>query len=52
MKLLRVRRLGNTEKDAALSDRLGSRVIGEIEVEVPAPNRTGRRPELEVDILG
>jgi hypothetical protein len=44
--------LGNTEKDAALTDPAGSRVIGEIEVEVPAPNRTDRRPELEVDILG
>lgn len=44
--------LGNIEKDAALTDRLGSRVIGEIELEVPAPNRSDRRPELEVDILG
>lgn len=44
--------LGNTEKDAALTDRQGSRVIGEIELEVPAANRSDRRPELEVDILG
>src|SRR5688572_30133534 len=28
--------LGNTEKDAALLDRRGRRVIGEVELEVPA----------------
>ena len=44
--------VGNIEKDAALSDRRGSRVIGEIELELPAPDRPDRRPELEVDILG
>ena len=48
----RVDQLGNTEKDAALIDRRGRTVIGEIELEIPAANRTHRRPELEVDILG
>lgn len=43
---------GNTEKDAALVDRQGKSVIGEVELEIPAPGRTNRRPELEVDILG
>jgi hypothetical protein len=43
--------LGNTEKDAALLDRRGRRVIGEVELEIPAPDRADRRPELEVDIL-
>ena len=44
--------LGNTEKDAVLIDRRGRRVIGEVELEIPAKSRTDRRPELEVDILG
>jgi hypothetical protein len=44
--------LGNTEKDAALIDRRGRSVIGEVELEVPAPNRDDRRVELEVDIIG
>ena len=44
--------LGNTEKDAALIDRRGRRVIGEVELEIPAKSRTDRQPELEVDILG
>ena len=44
--------LGNTEKDAALIDRRGRQVIGEVELEIPAKSRTDRRPELEVDILG
>src|SRR5687767_4558813 len=48
----RVDRLGNTEKDAALTDRRGRTVIGEVELEVPAPLRENRRPELEVDIIG
>jgi len=43
--------LGNTEKDAALMDRRGRRVIGEVELEVPAQGRENRRPELEVDII-
>jgi hypothetical protein len=44
--------LGNTEKDAALTDRNGRRVIGEVELEIPAQGREHRRPELEVDIIG
>lgn len=44
--------LSNTEKDAALMDRQGRRVLGEVEVEIPAPGREDRRPELEVDIIG
>jgi len=43
---------GNTEKDAALVDRQGRTVIGEVELEIPAPGRSSRRPELEVDIIG
>jgi hypothetical protein len=48
----RVDRLGNTEKDAALTDRRGRSVVGEVELELPAPLRENRRPELEVDIIG
>jgi hypothetical protein len=48
----RVDSLGNTEKDAALTDRRGRAVIGEVELEIPAPARENRRTELEVDILG
>lgn len=48
----RVDPVGNTEKDAALLDRRGRQVVGEVEVEIPASGREGRRPELEVDILG
>jgi hypothetical protein len=44
--------LGNTEKDAALFDRQGRTVIGEVEVEIPATGRQHRRPELEVDVIG
>ena len=44
--------LGNIEKDAALLDRRGRKVIGEVELEIPAASRVDRRPELEVDILG
>jgi hypothetical protein len=43
---------GNTEKDAALINRNGERVIGEVELEIPARGRTDRRPELEVDVIG
>jgi hypothetical protein len=43
---------GNTEKDAALTDRHGRRVIGEVELEIPPPLREDRQPELEVDIIG
>ena len=48
----RVDMLGNTEKDAALTDRHGRPAVGEVELEIPAPLRQDRRPELEVDILG
>ena len=48
----RVDTLGNTEKDAALNDRRGRTVIGEVELEIPAAGRDDRRPELEVDIIG
>jgi hypothetical protein len=44
--------LGNIEKDAALIDRRGRAVVGEIELEIPAPGREDRRVELEVDIIG
>jgi hypothetical protein len=48
----RVDMLGNTEKDAALMDRRGRTVIGEVEIEIPAPRREHRRAELEVDVMG
>ncbi len=48
----RVDMLGNIEKDAALTDQWGRTVIGEVELEIPAPLRENRRPELEVDIIG
>ncbi len=48
----RVDPLGNTEKDAALIDRRGRRVVGEVELEIPPPTREDRRVELEVDIIG
>jgi hypothetical protein len=44
--------IGNVERDAALFDRRGRKVIGEVELETPAPGRDDRAPELEVDILG
>jgi hypothetical protein len=48
----RVDMLGNTEKDAALTDRRGRTIVGEVELEIPAPLRENWRPELEVDIIG
>jgi hypothetical protein len=48
----RVDVLGNTEKDAALMDRRGRTVIGEVEIEIPAPTREHQRAELEVDVMG
>jgi hypothetical protein len=48
----RVDALGNTEKDAALTDRRGRAVIGEVEIEIPALLREDRQTELEVDVLG
>jgi hypothetical protein len=44
--------VGNTEKDAALFNRRGHALVGEVEVEIPAPGRPNRRPELEVDVIG
>jgi hypothetical protein len=43
--------LGNVEKDAALVDRSGRRVIGEIEIEIPGPSAFGQGQELEIDII-
>jgi hypothetical protein len=48
----RVDAIGNVEKDAALADPAGRRVIGEIELEIPAAGRPNRRAELEVDVMG
>jgi hypothetical protein len=48
----RVDALGNVEKDAALADRKGRRIIGEVELEIPAAGRPNRRAELEVDVMG
>ena len=48
----RVDAVGNTEKDAALTDQRGRTVIGEVELEIPPPGRSDRRVELEVDIIG
>jgi len=48
----RVDRLGNVEKDAALTDHRARTVIGEVELEIPAPDRHDRRVELEVDVIG
>jgi hypothetical protein len=47
----RVDGLGNTEKDAELTDQQGRTVIGEVEIELPAPGREHRQPELEVDVI-
>ncbi len=42
---------GNIEKDAALTDRSGTQVIGEVEVDIPSANASDRRQELEIDII-
>jgi hypothetical protein len=47
----RVDGLGNTEKDAELTDQRGQSAIGEVELEIPAAGRGDRRPELEVDVI-
>jgi hypothetical protein len=47
----RVDSLGNTERDAELTNQRGANVIGEIELELPAPGRDHLRPELEVDVI-
>jgi hypothetical protein len=43
--------LGNIEMDAALRDRGGRRVIGEVEIEIPGPNSIVPEQELEIDII-
>jgi len=43
--------LGNVEKDAALVDRRGRRVIGEVEIEIPGPSALLEGQELEIDII-
>jgi hypothetical protein len=43
--------LGNIEKDAALVDRRGRRVIGEIEIEIPGPGAMSPAQELEIDVM-
>jgi hypothetical protein len=47
----RVDAVGNTEKDAELTDQQGRTSIGEVEIELPAPGRDHLRPELEVDVI-
>jgi hypothetical protein len=47
-----VNSLGTVEKDAGLIDHRGRKVIGEVELEIPASTRVDRQPELEVDIIG
>ena len=47
----RVDSLGNTEKDAELTNQRGATVIGEVEIELPAAGRDHTRPELEVDVI-
>ncbi|HWI18663.1 MAG TPA: hypothetical protein VNT81_13005, partial [Vicinamibacterales bacterium] len=47
----RVDSLGNTEKDAELTNQRGATVIGEVEIELPGPGRDHTRPELEVDVI-
>jgi hypothetical protein len=43
--------LGNEEKDAALTDRKGQQVIGEVEIEIPGPEAANQEQELEIDII-
>jgi hypothetical protein len=43
--------LGNEEKDAALTDRKGQEVVGEVEIEIPGPDSADRQQELEIDII-
>ena len=48
---LRIDSLGNLERDAALTDRSGAKVIGEVEIDIPAAGASDGRQELEVDII-
>jgi len=43
--------LGNVDKDAALVERGGRHVIGEIEIRIPGPAAMMTGQELEVDII-
>ena len=43
--------MGNVEKDAALADPSGAKVIGEIEIDIPRADASDPRQELEVDII-
>ena len=43
--------LGNITRDAALVDRPGHHVIGEIEINVPGPHSMAPGQELEIDII-
>jgi hypothetical protein len=43
--------LGNEEKDAALTDGKGQRVVGEVEIEIPGPEAANPEQELEIDII-
>jgi hypothetical protein len=42
---------GNPKRDAALNDRRGRRVIGEIEIVLPGPQSMTNAPVLEVDVI-
>jgi hypothetical protein len=43
--------LGNVEKDAALIGTQFTRVIGEIEIDIPRPGAADPRQELEIDVI-
>jgi hypothetical protein len=43
--------MGNIEKDAALMDRSGRQVVGEVEIDVSRPDAANPRQELEIDII-
>lgn len=47
----RIDPLGNITRDAALVDRPGHHVIGEIEINIPGPNGMALGQELEIDII-
>ena len=42
---------GNIEKDAALMDGSGRRVVGEVEIDVPRADAVNASQELEIDII-
>lgn len=47
----RVDPLGNIEKDAALVERGGRHVVGEIEIGIPGPTAMASGQELDIDII-